>query len=198
MARSSPFRTKFMVVPFRTHAPLDSLLSRNAPRNARSRSLLIVVRSFRENSFRRARSFLVPTFPPQRNNEDPLNQIIKSDGYYSGRLPLFRNGETGRRKISEENGRNRSSLNLERSKPFGRWTDRSDCKIKGYFHSTTPMQSFLMGFLRGRQKRALIGLSGGGLPARRAGLLVAALGAAPAGAPVEAPVGPAGPVWERA
>lgn len=60
---------------------------------------------------------------------------------------------------------------------------------KGYFHSTMSMHNFLTGFLRGRQKRALMGLSGGGLPPRLAGLFGACLEAAPApAAPGPAPV----------
>lgn len=61
-------------------------------------------------------------------------------------------------------------------------------KQKGYFHSTTLMHIFLRGFLRGRQKSALMGLSGGGLPPRLAGLFGADLEAAAAVAPAPAPV----------
>lgn len=46
---------------------------------------------------------------------------------------------------------------------------------KGYFHSTTSIHNFLIGFLRARQKRALWGLSGGGLPPRRTGRFLLAL-----------------------
>lgn len=49
------------------------------------------------------------------------------------------------------------------------------------------MHSRLRGFLRGKQKSALMGLSGGGLPPRLAGLFGADLEAAPA-APGPAPV----------
>lgn len=42
---------------------------------------------------------------------------------------------------------------------------------KGYFHSTTSIHNFRSGFLSVRQKSALCGLSGGGLPPLRTGLL---------------------------
>jgi len=46
---------------------------------------------------------------------------------------------------------------------------------KGYFHSTMSIHNFRIGFLRARQKRALWGLSGGGLPPRRTGRFLLAL-----------------------
>lgn len=46
---------------------------------------------------------------------------------------------------------------------------QTNISIKGYFHSTTSMQTFLSGFLRPKQKRALAGLFSGGLPTGRRG-----------------------------
>jgi len=49
---------------------------------------------------------------------------------------------------------------------------------KGYFHSTTSMHIFLMGFLTVRQKRARLGRSGGGFWTLLGGRLGAGVGAA--------------------
>lgn len=68
---------------------------------------------------------------------------------------------------------------------------------KGYFHSTTSIHNFRMGFLSGRQKRARWGRSGGGLPPRLTGRLGAGGVRAPAWPPpglVTAVAAPPAPV----
>ena len=54
--------------------------------------------------------------------------------------------------------------------------------MKGYFHSTTLMQSFRTGLVSDRQQRARWGRSGGGLPLLLCAFLLAAAAAASAAA----------------